>query len=99
MIGTRSAVAIVADNPMGVWLMSFNWAYRFYDDSEGLYGELRAVHNSWLQALAETGFLGFAAFVGAHRVAVVILFRIRRTARAHLPDELARVWRIMHGHL
>jgi putative inorganic carbon (HCO3(-)) transporter len=90
----RVALSVAADNPMGVGLMSFNWAYPFYDFSEGLYGELRAVHNSWLQALAETGVLGFAAFVGAHLVAVFILFRIRRTARAHLPDELARFYLI-----
>ena len=53
------AMRMVPDNPFGVGLRNFEHNYDRYDNSGGRYSTSRSVHNSHLQALAETGYLGF----------------------------------------
>ena len=77
----RVALRISADHPLGIGLWNFESVYDSYDDLDGLYGRRRAVHNSFLQALDETGWLGGALFVALHGYGFVVCFLIRRRAR------------------
>ncbi len=75
------AVTMARDNPFGVGLFNYEQAYDRYDDLEGRYGHKRQVHNSPLQVLAETGFLGLAAFVTLFVSAFRCAWRIRRRSK------------------
>lgn len=72
------AVDMAMDRPLGVGLFNYEAAYDHYDSSHGRYGSHRSVHSSHFQALAETGFLGLAAFEGLLLYSVVCALRIRR---------------------
>ena len=74
----RVAMAMAADRPLGVGLFGYEAAYDQYDFLLGQYGHARSVHSSHFQALAETGFLGLAAWIGLFVAAFRALFRIRR---------------------
>jgi probable O-glycosylation ligase (exosortase A-associated) len=77
----RVALEMVADHPMGVGLFNFEAAYDRYDFSNGQFGSHRSVHSSHFQVLAETGFLGFAAWVLLLTYSLTCAMRIRRRAR------------------
>jgi putative inorganic carbon (hco3(-)) transporter len=84
----RVAMVMAADNPMGVGLGNFERNYDRYDFSFGEYGPMRAVHSTHFQALAETGYVGFAVFEGLLAYSLVALWRMRRKAlRAVLPAD------------
>jgi probable O-glycosylation ligase (exosortase A-associated) len=68
--------------PFGVGLGNFESDYDAYDLSGGQWGHARAVHNSHLQTLAETGFAGFLIFEWLHFYSLVALWRIRGHAVA-----------------
>ena len=76
------ALNMAFDRPLGVGLRNFEAAYNRYDDSAGKFGSRRAVHNSHLQVLAETGFLGAAAYASLFCYSLVIGFRIRARSRS-----------------
>jgi putative inorganic carbon (HCO3(-)) transporter len=79
----RVALNMVADRPLGVGLFSYEAAYDQYDFLLGEFGRRRSVHSSHFQALAETGFLGLAAWIAVFVTAFRAAFRIRRRAATH----------------
>jgi putative inorganic carbon (hco3(-)) transporter len=82
------ACAIALDRPLGIGLRGFEQAYDKYDDLRGRYGTQRSVHNSHLEVLVGTGFLGFAIWAGMILYAFIAAFRIRkRSQNSHLPPE------------
>jgi len=77
----RVAIVMIRDNPFGVGLKNYEVNYDKYDFLDGRYGTNRAVHNTYLQVLTETGYLGLAIFALLIIVSVGIAFRIRRNSR------------------
>jgi probable O-glycosylation ligase (exosortase A-associated) len=87
----RVAIEMARARPLGVGLFSYEAAYDRYDTSLGQYGERRSVHSSHFQALAETGFLGVAAWTVIWVLAFRAAFRIRRrgsTAELSRDDQI-----------
>jgi putative inorganic carbon (HCO3(-)) transporter len=80
----RVAVDMARDRPLGVGLFSYEAAYDRYDFLMGRFGQRRSVHSSHFQALAETGFLGAAAWISVWVAAFRAAFRVRR--RGTRPD-------------
>jgi O-antigen ligase len=73
----RIAVEMFLNNPVaGVGYGRYPLEYDFYDDTGGLYGASRAVHNTWLSILSETGLMGTLPIV------LVILFSLGAQQRA-----------------
>ena len=77
----RVALKIASERPLGIGLWNFESVYDSYDATDGLYGRRRAVHNSFLQALVETGWIGGVFFAGMFAVALRICFRLRARSR------------------
>jgi probable O-glycosylation ligase (exosortase A-associated) len=75
------AMAMARDKPLGVGLRNFESAYDYYDFLNGRYGHERSVHSSHFQALAETGYLGFAIWGTLFLVALWTVLRIRARAQ------------------
>jgi O-antigen ligase len=73
----RTAVEMAKARPFGVGLWNYAQAYDMFDSSSGQYGRSRAVHNSLLEILAETGFGGFAVYVFLIGWTLKILFKVR----------------------
>jgi probable O-glycosylation ligase (exosortase A-associated) len=73
---------VTKDQPLGVGLWNFQWVYDQYDFSFGKWGGYRAVHNSHLQALAEAGWAGGAAWAFLFLWSTVVTLRIRWRARS-----------------
>jgi probable O-glycosylation ligase (exosortase A-associated) len=87
------AAAMAADQPLGIGLFNYEAAYDRYDFSYGQYGSRRSVHSSHFQALAETGFLGFAIFEGLLLYGVFCATRVRRRSLTRgLDDADARLF-------
>jgi probable O-glycosylation ligase (exosortase A-associated) len=76
----RVALVMAGDHPMGVGLKNYQENYNHYDRTYGRYGYGRDVHSTHLQALVETGYLGFLIYVGLLWGAVVLLLRTRARA-------------------
>ena len=85
----RVALDISRDWPLGIGLRNFEWMYDRYNFSHGAYGRGRAVHNSHLQVLVETGWLGLFVWVCLFGYAFLAAFRLRRASKdlARPPDE------------
>lgn len=82
------ATIMARENPIGVGLRYFNFAYDEYDDMTGFFGSARAVHSSHFQVLAELGYLGAALWIGLFTYATFACLRIRsRAAQLALSDE------------
>ena len=61
----KVALKMFQDRPVfGVGLNRYSHEYSKYDFSDGEYGSVRAVHNTFLSVLSETGALGFFVFIG-----------------------------------
>ena len=90
----RVAVRMVEANPFGVGLRQYDSAYDDYDDSGGLFGPKRSVHNSHLQVLSELGYAGFVVWVATFGYALTVGLRIRfaATTLAGLTDEERRFY-------
>jgi probable O-glycosylation ligase (exosortase A-associated) len=85
------ALHMSMDRPLGVGLGNFQEAYDRYDFSGGDYGNKRAVHNSHLQVLTETGFGGAAAYVALCLGALFLALRLRlRARRVEPPTQTSR---------
>jgi probable O-glycosylation ligase (exosortase A-associated) len=83
------AIEMVKDRPFGVGLGNYEWAYDQYDFSGGDFGYGRAVHSIHFQALAETGYLGFAIFEWLLFYSLWVAFKVRsRAKRDELPAEM-----------
>jgi probable O-glycosylation ligase (exosortase A-associated) len=83
----RTALKISADYPTGIGLWNFADRYDEYDSSGGQYGPKRAVHNSHLQVLTETGWAGALFWVFLFVVAFRICLRVRRQAHEQTTPE------------
>jgi putative inorganic carbon (hco3(-)) transporter len=78
----RVAIDMVRDHPLGIGFFNYEAAYDRYDFLNGSFGTRRSVHNSHLQALAETGYLGALIWATLFAYAFIRLFRIRTLARS-----------------
>ncbi len=78
----RVALRMSANHPLGVGLWNFQSMYDTYDTSGGVFGHGRAVHNSFLQALTETGWFGGALYAGMVGYAGFLCVRANRRGRA-----------------
>jgi O-antigen ligase len=82
------AVDMAIDHPLGIGLNNYEYLYDAYDSTDGLYGRARAVHNSFLEVLAEAGFAGAAIWLFMFATALLKCWRIRQhAARSDLPSE------------
>ncbi|MGH9176108.1 MAG: O-antigen ligase family protein, partial [Vicinamibacterales bacterium] len=81
------ALDMAADRPLGVGLWNFESVYDRYDFSGGVYGSQRAVHNSHLQVLTETGWLGAVWWVGLLTLSMYLTFRAKRRTVQMKPDD------------
>jgi O-antigen ligase len=52
------AMNVAKERPLGIGLWGFESIYDRYDSSDGEFGRSRAIHNSHLQALVDTGWIG-----------------------------------------
>lgn len=77
----RVAVRMAEDNPLGVGLRSFEYAYDRYDFLNGAYGRGRSVHSSHFEVLAELGFFGAIVWTCLFTYAFVAALRVRRFGR------------------
>jgi len=93
----RVALDMARDRPLGVGLWNYQSTYDRYDFSGGQYGTRRAVHNSHLQALAETGWLGAVCWVGLFTAAFVEAFRAKRRAVDMSPDDARLTLTVANG--
>jgi putative inorganic carbon (hco3(-)) transporter len=82
----KTALRMAEKHPFGIGLWCFESAYDSFDTSIGLYGNNRSVHNSFLQALVETGWLGGLAYSALLAAAIIIGFKIRSKANSSPPD-------------
>jgi probable O-glycosylation ligase (exosortase A-associated) len=71
------------DNPFGVGLRNFNYAFDRYDKSGARYGHGRSVHNSHLQVLAETGIVGMLAWIALFASSLRLCWSIRKWGLQH----------------
>ncbi len=78
----RVAIDMAQANPFGVGLRNFESAYDRYDFLNGTFGRRRAVHNSHLQVLTETGFFGLFAYLSLFGYSLIAAWRIRKHALA-----------------
>jgi len=77
------AMNMAEDQPLGIGLRNFEFAYDTYDFSHGRYGSHRAVHSSHFQVLAEMGYPGVLVWCGEFMIAIVVALRVR--ARSWTP--------------
>jgi O-antigen ligase len=86
--------------PLGVGIQHFNEVYDLYDPSDDGFGTSRSVHNSHLQILTESGFLGFAAWLFLLFYSIVLSLLVRRRAKALPGDHVNRaLYRSLGGGL
>jgi putative inorganic carbon (HCO3(-)) transporter len=93
-VGEESAVSrlhfwavaweMAKDQPLGVGMRNFDYAYDQYDFLQGRFGHQRAVHNSHLEVLTEQGFLGFFIWIAMFTMAFRRCARMRRIADKEL---------------
>jgi len=78
------ALAMSAAHPLiGVGHNAYQAVYDQYDDSGQKFGTSRAVHNSWLGVLSETGYPGLLLFLAIIGKAFHACRRTRRLASRH----------------
>lgn len=76
------AVNMANANPLsGVGFNRYKAAYNEYDTSGGAHGWGRAVHNTTLEILSETGYLGFLTFVFLILACLAAITRAKRISR------------------
>lgn len=77
------AVIMANDNPvLGVGLNRYRAEYDNYDTSAGKFGRSRAVHNTLLSVLSETGYLGFSTFIFLILSCLAMTIRAKRISRS-----------------
>jgi probable O-glycosylation ligase (exosortase A-associated) len=77
----KVGMLMAADNPFGIGLKQYEFAYDRYDFLHGRFGNRRAVHSSHVQVLAELGYLGEAIWIGLFAFAFFVCFRVRARSR------------------
>jgi putative inorganic carbon (hco3(-)) transporter len=82
----KVGLRMVADNPFGIGLKQYEFAYDKYDFLHGRFGHRRAVHNSHVQVLAELGYTGEAAWAGLFVCALFSCLRVRARSKSERLD-------------
>jgi putative inorganic carbon (hco3(-)) transporter len=82
----KVGMRMVADNPFGIGLKQYEFAYDKYDFLQGRFGRSRAVHNSHVQVLAELGYMGEAAWAGLFIYAFISCIRVRARSKSERLD-------------
>lgn len=60
----KLAIKMANENPLfGVGFMRYKEVYNEYDETDGLYGRERVVHNTYLEFLADIGYPGLLLFI------------------------------------
>jgi putative inorganic carbon (HCO3(-)) transporter len=86
----KVGVLMAADNPFGIGLKQYEFAYDKYDFLHGRFGHKRAVHSSHVQVLAELGYMGEAVWIGLFALAFFSCIRVRARSRSdHLDPRTA----------
>jgi len=86
----KVGIRMAADNPFGIGLKQYEFAYDRYDFLHGRFGHKRAVHSSHVQVLAELGYLGEAVWIGLFAFAFFACMRVRARSKAeHLDPRVA----------
>jgi probable O-glycosylation ligase (exosortase A-associated) len=84
-----TAVQIANDHPLfGVGTNGFQASYDDYDQLEGHFGRMRAVHSTWFGILADQGYVGLFMLVGIMFLAFRACGRVRAAAKRAQKDEL-----------
>jgi O-antigen ligase len=78
----RVALNMAVDHPFGIGLNNFEYLYDVYDTTDGFYGRARAVHNSFMEVLAEAGFLAAVIWTSLFVTAFMRCWKIRARARS-----------------
>ncbi len=77
----KVAIVMVNDNPLtGVGLNCYKSAYNQYDFLYGRYGKNRAVHNSFLEFLADNGYPAFLIFCLLFFISIRTCMKLRKAA-------------------
>jgi len=75
----RIAIDMAEANQLfGVGFARYKAEYDNYDTSHGEYGPKRAVHNTILSVLAETGYLGFSVFIFLVFICWITIIKAKR---------------------
>jgi len=78
----KTAIDMANDNPLlGVGFGRYRSEYNCYDTLHGKFGPRRAVHNTLLKILAETGYTGFAVFTILILACLSTISRAKRRMR------------------
>ena len=75
------ALRMARDYPLGAGLKNYQANFDHYDFRRGRFGTDRDVHSTHLQALVETGYLGFLIYAALVCGAIGYLFRVRARAK------------------
>jgi probable O-glycosylation ligase (exosortase A-associated) len=78
----RVAADMAASRAFGVGLWNYGYAYDLFDSSDGAHGSGRAVHSSYFQVLAETGYLGFGLYLLLLGGSALQLLAVRRQSHS-----------------
>jgi probable O-glycosylation ligase (exosortase A-associated) len=77
----RAAIDMANDSPVvGVGLDNFLQVFPHYAPDPD---DIHVAHNTWLQVLAEAGYIGLLLYAGLFAVTLWTLWRVRRRARRH----------------
>ena len=79
-------VRMAADNPFGIGIKQYEFAYDKYDFLHGRFGHKRAVHSSHVQVLAEEGYFGEAVWIGLFLFAFYSCIRVRARSKSDRID-------------
>ncbi len=78
----RIAMAMGADNPVGVGVGCYVTKYSAYDYSGGEFGRNRSVHSSHIGIVAELGYPGFILWIAIHLAVMRALWRARKLTKS-----------------
>jgi len=82
----KVAWVMAKENPLfGTGLATYRHRYNNYDYSNGFYGRNRAVHNSYMEVLADNGFICFGIYLLLFMTAFFENQKIRKEAKS-TPD-------------
>ncbi len=88
----KVAIQMANDNLIGVGPGSFQEAYPTYDETDGRFGEKRAVHSAWFGTVAELGYGGLFVMLSAIALAWLATARAQSLAnRDQVPKELGHI--------
>ena len=85
----KVGIQMAADNPLGVGLKQYEFAYDKYDFLHGRFGHNRAVHSSYVQVLAELGYMGEVIWIGLFVYAFFACLRVRARSKTEGLDPRA----------